>query len=183
MIFESVENGPLIWPSIEDNGVTYPKKYSELSTTKATQADCDVKATNIILQGLPPEYTTALILHHHQSLKLHILQQQQTEFPTLDSCLTVLVFKQGDDLIGAINHMMSFLSAIVTSRYLTINNKLRNSSNPRKQASINYGKITLQLVQGRQTSFATGTSRTYTPGASGSNSGKQRTVTCYNCKG
>ncbi|GKC78226.1 hypothetical protein Tco_1129000, partial [Tanacetum coccineum] len=31
------------------------------------------------------------------------------------------------------------------------------------------------LVQGRQISFATGRSRTYTPGASGSNSGKQRT--------
>ncbi|GJR05822.1 retrovirus-related pol polyprotein from transposon TNT 1-94 [Tanacetum coccineum] len=28
-----------------------------------------------------------------------------------------------------------------------------------------------------------GTSRTYTPGASGSNSGKQRTAICYNCKG
>nr|GEW72824.1 hypothetical protein [Tanacetum cinerariifolium] len=32
-----------------------PKKYSELSATKAILADCDVKATNIILQGLPPE--------------------------------------------------------------------------------------------------------------------------------
>ncbi|GKA62076.1 hypothetical protein Tco_0761595, partial [Tanacetum coccineum] len=38
-------------------------------------------------------------------------------------------------------------------------------------------------LQGRQISFATGTSRTYTPGASGSNSGKQRTVICYNYKG
>nr|GEW22734.1 zinc knuckle CX2CX4HX4C [Tanacetum cinerariifolium] len=55
MILKSVENGPLIWPSIKDNGVTRPKKYSELSATKAIQADCDVKATNIILQGLPPE--------------------------------------------------------------------------------------------------------------------------------
>ncbi|GJU75389.1 uncharacterized mitochondrial protein-like protein [Tanacetum coccineum] len=36
---------------------------------------------------------------------------------------------------------------------------------------------------GRQTSFAAGTTRTYTPGASGRNSGKQRTVICYNCKG
>ncbi|GJT17605.1 retrovirus-related pol polyprotein from transposon TNT 1-94 [Tanacetum coccineum] len=35
---------------------------------------------------------------------------------------------------------------------------------------------------GRQTSLAAGTTRTYTPGASGSNSGKQRTVICYNCK-
>nr|GEX43857.1 hypothetical protein [Tanacetum cinerariifolium] len=55
MILESVENGPLLWPSIEENGVTRPKKYSELSTTKSIQANCDVKATNIILQGLPPE--------------------------------------------------------------------------------------------------------------------------------
>nr|GEV72591.1 integrase, catalytic region, zinc finger, CCHC-type, peptidase aspartic, catalytic [Tanacetum cinerariifolium] len=55
MILESVENGPLLWPTVEENGVTRPKKYSELSTTEAIQDDCDVKATNIILQGLPPE--------------------------------------------------------------------------------------------------------------------------------
>nr|GEU44483.1 reverse transcriptase domain-containing protein [Tanacetum cinerariifolium] len=35
---------------------------------------------------------------------------------------------------------------------------------------------------GRQISFATGTTRTYTLGANGSNSRKQRTVICYNCK-
>ncbi|GJY67560.1 protein kinase-like domain, concanavalin A-like lectin/glucanase domain protein [Tanacetum coccineum] len=35
---------------------------------------------------------------------------------------------------------------------------------------------------GRQTSLDAGTTRTYTPRASGSNSGKQRTVICYNCK-
>ncbi|GKE63763.1 hypothetical protein Tco_1514130 [Tanacetum coccineum] len=55
MILESVENCPLIWPTIEENQVTRPKKYSKLSATEAIQADCDVKATNIILQGLPPE--------------------------------------------------------------------------------------------------------------------------------
>ncbi|GJS58080.1 integrase, catalytic region, zinc finger, CCHC-type containing protein [Tanacetum coccineum] len=36
---------------------------------------------------------------------------------------------------------------------------------------------------GRQTTYAAGTTRKYTPGASGSNTGKQRTVICYNCKG
>ncbi|GKA58938.1 retrovirus-related pol polyprotein from transposon TNT 1-94 [Tanacetum coccineum] len=36
---------------------------------------------------------------------------------------------------------------------------------------------------GRKISFASGTSRTYTPGASGSNSRKQKTVICYNCIG
>nr|GEV53046.1 retrovirus-related Pol polyprotein from transposon TNT 1-94 [Tanacetum cinerariifolium] len=35
--------------------MTRPKKYSELSATEAIQADCDVKATNIIIQGIPSE--------------------------------------------------------------------------------------------------------------------------------
>ncbi|GJT12075.1 retrovirus-related pol polyprotein from transposon TNT 1-94 [Tanacetum coccineum] len=110
-------------------------------------------------------------------------QPQQHEFPQLDSGLTVPVFKQGDDPIDAINHMMSFLSAIVTSRYPTTNNQLRNSSNPRQQATINDGRVTLEPIQGRQISFATGTTRTYTLGESGSNFRKERTVICYNCKG
>nr|GEW43469.1 retrovirus-related Pol polyprotein from transposon TNT 1-94 [Tanacetum cinerariifolium] len=291
---------------IEENEVTRPKKYSELSATKATQADCDVKATNIILQGSPPEVYalvsnhrivkelweriqllmqgTSLTKHkrefntkflntlppewskfmtdvklvrdshtanidqlhaylgqyefhanevrlmherisdplalvathqmtqspyqshqnsyqnsqfqpqvslyqssqygsHYQSstplsitypsndyqssvhhniysplssiLQMEyaptVNQQQQPEFPQLDSGLTVPVFKQGDDPIDAINHMMSFLSVVVTSRFPTTNNQPRNSN--------------------------------YTPAASESNSGKQRTVICYNCKG
>nr|GEV84358.1 hypothetical protein [Tanacetum cinerariifolium] len=41
MILESVENGPLILPTIEENGVSRPKKYFELSATEAIQADCD----------------------------------------------------------------------------------------------------------------------------------------------
>ncbi|GKA99637.1 integrase, catalytic region, zinc finger, CCHC-type containing protein, partial [Tanacetum coccineum] len=220
MILESVENGPLIWPTIEENGVTRPRKYSELTHADAIQADCDVKATNIILQGLPPK-VYALVSNHRitkelwERIQLLMLgtsltkqerkfnhnvysppsslpqieyaptvnQQQQLEFPQLDLGLTVPVFKQGDDPIDAINHMMSFLLAVVTSRYPTTNNQLRNSSNPRQQATINDERVTLQPVQGRQISFAMGTSRTYTSKASGSNSRKQRTVICYNCKG
>ncbi|GJZ71832.1 hypothetical protein Tco_0635683 [Tanacetum coccineum] len=69
MILESVESGPLIWPTIEENGVTRRKKYSELSATEAIQADCDVKETNIILQGLPPE-VYALVSNHRIAKKL-----------------------------------------------------------------------------------------------------------------
>nr|GEZ41552.1 hypothetical protein [Tanacetum cinerariifolium] len=55
MIIESIENGPLNWPSTEENSMTRPKKYSQLSATEAILADSNVKATNIILQGLPLE--------------------------------------------------------------------------------------------------------------------------------
>ncbi|GKA36448.1 hypothetical protein Tco_0722939 [Tanacetum coccineum] len=52
MILESVEHGPLIWPTVEENGVIRIKKYVELSAAEKIQADCYIKATNIILQGL-----------------------------------------------------------------------------------------------------------------------------------
>ncbi|GJS90771.1 retrovirus-related pol polyprotein from transposon TNT 1-94 [Tanacetum coccineum] len=68
--------------------------------------------------------------------------------------LIVPVFQKGDDPIDAINHMMSFFTVVVTSRYPTTNNQLRNSSNPRQQATINNGRVTLQPIQGRQTSIA-----------------------------
>nr|GFC85339.1 hypothetical protein [Tanacetum cinerariifolium] len=34
MILESVEHGPLIWPTIEENRVTRTKKYAELSAAE-----------------------------------------------------------------------------------------------------------------------------------------------------
>ncbi|GJU30599.1 hypothetical protein Tco_1174188 [Tanacetum coccineum] len=305
MILESVENGPLIWHSIEENRVTRPKKYSELSATEAIQADCDIKATNIILQGLPPEIY-ALVSNHkvakelwariqllmqgtsltkqerecklydefdkfaykkgkilcefylifllllndmkiynmkleqfqvntkflntlppewskfvtdvklvqdlhttnidqlhaylgqhefhamrfsqqystHQSstplsitlpsndyqstihhnvysssssipqLEYASIINQQLEFSQPNSGLIVPVFQKGDNPIDAINYMMPFWTAVVTSLYPTTNNQLKNSSNPRQQANINNGRVTLQPIQGIQTSLA-----------------------------
>ncbi|GKB26477.1 hypothetical protein Tco_0865878 [Tanacetum coccineum] len=67
MILESVEHGPLIWPKIEENGVIRTKKYEELSATKKIQADYDLKATNIILQGLPSDVYS--LVNHHRVAK------------------------------------------------------------------------------------------------------------------
>ncbi|GJR00342.1 hypothetical protein Tco_0523326 [Tanacetum coccineum] len=69
MILESVKNDPLIWPTVEENGVTRTNKYAELSTAKKIQADCDMKATNIILQGLPADIYS-LVNHHRVSKDL-----------------------------------------------------------------------------------------------------------------
>nr|GFA98407.1 hypothetical protein [Tanacetum cinerariifolium] len=63
IILESVEHGPLLWPSVTEEGVTRLKKYSKLSAAEAIQADCDVKATNIILQALSLEIYALVSTH------------------------------------------------------------------------------------------------------------------------
>ncbi|GJY34377.1 hypothetical protein Tco_0418846 [Tanacetum coccineum] len=67
MILESVENGSLIWPTVKVNGVTRTKKYVKLSVAEKIQADCDIKATNIILQGLPADIYS--LINHHKVAK------------------------------------------------------------------------------------------------------------------
>ncbi|GJY05694.1 hypothetical protein Tco_0371634 [Tanacetum coccineum] len=233
-ILESVKDGPLIWPTIEVNGVIGEKKYNELSPVKKLQADCDMKATNIILQGIPPDvyalvntkflnnlppewskfvtdvklvkdlhttnfdqlkayleqhdihadevrimrernldllalYNTYSSSAHQQAYAQPLIeyfdspvhhQSQQAEFPQLDTGLAAPVFKPGDDPIDVINKMMSFLSTVITSRFPFTNNQLRNSSNPRQQETNQDGKVTVQQVQGRQGTYAAGTSGT-----------------------
>nr|GFA68837.1 hypothetical protein [Tanacetum cinerariifolium] len=51
MILESVENSLLLWPTVEKNGVTRTKKYSELSATEAIQSDCDDKVLLVQTQA------------------------------------------------------------------------------------------------------------------------------------
>ncbi|GKE07531.1 hypothetical protein Tco_1399549 [Tanacetum coccineum] len=59
-----VENGPLVWPAIAlENDTVIPKTCEELSKKENLQADYDLKATNIVLQGLPSDFY-ALISHH-----------------------------------------------------------------------------------------------------------------------
>ncbi|GJV91470.1 hypothetical protein Tco_1539283 [Tanacetum coccineum] len=127
---------------------------------QAIQADCDIKETNIILQGLPPEvyalspqsgspyqsqqYSThqsstplsitypsndyQSSIHHNvyspssfiPQLKCAPTVNQQSEFSQPDSGLIVPVFQKGDDLIDAINHMMSFLTAIFKDKVLLV---------------------------------------------------------------
>nr|GEY38846.1 hypothetical protein [Tanacetum cinerariifolium] len=107
---------------------------------------------------------------------------QYSEFSSPETGLVVLVFQKGDDPIDAINHIISFLTAVVTLRYYATNNQLRTSSNPRQQATINNGRVTIQPIQRRQNSMTAGSSRPFASGSGGA-SRKQRVIVCYNCKG
>ncbi|GKD23146.1 hypothetical protein Tco_1224849 [Tanacetum coccineum] len=74
MILSSADNRPPMldkdlydsW-KIEDNGLIKTKKYVELSAAEKIQADCDIKVTNIILQGLPADIYS--LVNHHRVAK------------------------------------------------------------------------------------------------------------------
>nr|GEW24502.1 hypothetical protein [Tanacetum cinerariifolium] len=108
--------------------------------------------------------------------------QHSSEYSPPKTGLLVLVFQKGDDPIDAINHMMSFLTAVVTSKYPATNNQLRTSSNPHQQATINNGKVTIQPIHGRQNYMSAGSSKPFASGL-GRASGRQRVIMCYNYKG
>nr|GEY42811.1 hypothetical protein [Tanacetum cinerariifolium] len=67
MMLDSIENGPLVYLTIEENGQIHIKKYAELTKQEKVQDDCDVQATNIIIQGLPPDVYS--LVNHHQAAK------------------------------------------------------------------------------------------------------------------
>ncbi|GJX81807.1 hypothetical protein Tco_0331288 [Tanacetum coccineum] len=73
--------------------------------------------------------------------------QPMPESPFVDSGFAVLVFSPEDDPIAYINKAMAFLTAVASSRFPSTNNQLRTSSNPRNQATIQDGRVTVQQVQ------------------------------------
>nr|GEU36773.1 hypothetical protein [Tanacetum cinerariifolium] len=199
MILEFVENGPLIWPSIEENRDTRPKKYSELSAMEAIQADCDVKATNIILQGLPPK-VYALVSNHEVAKELWeriqlfmqgtSLIKQEREFKLYDG-FDKFVYKKGETLLNT-----KFLNTppLEWSKFVTDVKLVRNLHKMKIDQLYTYlgqhefhangvrlmhelNSDLLALVATHQMT------QTYTSGTSGSYSGKQKTVICYNYKG
>ncbi|GKD30336.1 hypothetical protein Tco_1241114, partial [Tanacetum coccineum] len=87
MILNSVQNGPLVWPTVvEEDGTTRTNKYEELLIAEKLQADCDLKAINIVFK----------VFHR--------------------MCLAVPVFTQGYDPIAYLNKAMAFLTVIASSR-------------------------------------------------------------------
>ncbi|GJY50079.1 hypothetical protein Tco_0440035 [Tanacetum coccineum] len=74
MILYGADNRPPMldkdfYDSWKSKMVTRAKKYAELSAIEKIQADCDLKATNIILQGLPSDIYS-LINHHRVATDL-----------------------------------------------------------------------------------------------------------------
>ncbi|GJT64548.1 hypothetical protein Tco_1016028 [Tanacetum coccineum] len=235
MMLDSIDNGPLVYPTVEENRQTKPIKYSELTEAQQLQDDCDVQSTNIILHGLLPDvyalvnhqeaakdiwdrvkllmkgtellyqerecrlynlfdkfayvygetlyeyywrfsqlindikfvtdvklykslYTTNydqlygyLSQHERHANEVRITCEIYSDPPILVANSPILYNPSqspqhpGEDPIECINKAIAFLSD-VASRFPPSNNQLRTSSNPRNQATIQDGRVTVQQI-------------------------------------
>nr|GEV93200.1 hypothetical protein [Tanacetum cinerariifolium] len=185
MILESVEHDPLLWPTVEEDGVntkflnTLPLEWSKFVTNIKLVRDLyttNVDQLHAYLGQNEYHDNEVRLMHERTSDTLALISQHQlNKYSPPETGLVVSVFQQGDDPIDAINHMMSFLTAVVTSRYPVTNNQLRTSSNPRQQATINNGRVTIQPIQRRQNSMSVGSSRPFASGLGGA-SGRQKVL-------
>ncbi|GJX15965.1 hypothetical protein Tco_0216797 [Tanacetum coccineum] len=102
----------------------------------------------------------------------------------VNSGFAVPVFSLGDDPIACLNKAMAFLTIVASLRFPSTNNQLITSSNPRNQATIQDGRVIVQLVQGRQGQNYSGTAYKNNATSSRGNtaSGIARVVKCYNCQ-
>nr|GEV18995.1 hypothetical protein [Tanacetum cinerariifolium] len=125
MMLDLIDNGLLVYPTVEENGLTRPKKYSKLTEAQQLHDNCDqVQVNTKFLNALPSEWSKFVT-----DVKL-----------AKNFGLTVPTFQQEEDPIDCITKAMACLSD-VASRFPPLNNQLIISSNPINQAIIQDGRV------------------------------------------
>ncbi|GKB74056.1 hypothetical protein Tco_0935468, partial [Tanacetum coccineum] len=154
-------------------GIRRPQKVTDLSQEEKLRYDefATIDSGNplALLENTynpPLSYNSQQIQYHTQPSEFYQPYQQLIQSPPLQSYAPTVVqqpptfqldtrfvipnFLPTDDPIASLNTAMIFLISAYGSRYPPTNNQLRTSSNPRTQATIQNGQVTIQNVQGRQ---------------------------------
>nr|GEU46792.1 hypothetical protein [Tanacetum cinerariifolium] len=165
MMIDSIDKGPLVYLTVEENGQTRPKKYSKLTEAQQIQDDCDVQATNIILHSPPPN---VYALFNHQEAAKDIwdkvkmlmkgtgLSYQEHEY-RLYNLFDKFAY-QGKDPIECINKAMALLFAVASRKNTkNLNTKISklNEELSDRENNVYHYKIGLSQVEARLVEFKT----------------------------
>ncbi|GJS13735.1 hypothetical protein Tco_0408207 [Tanacetum coccineum] len=66
-LIDSVDNGPFQYGTVVVDDITRARTYKELTDKEKINEECDIRATNIVLKGLPPDVYN--IVNHHTLAK------------------------------------------------------------------------------------------------------------------
>ncbi|GJR19800.1 hypothetical protein Tco_0968327 [Tanacetum coccineum] len=157
MMLESIEHGPLIYLTIEEN---------DQIRNKNMQNSLNKRSFKMIVMF---KHSTLFFKVFHQMCILLSTIVRQLKISGIESSysckalnsniknVNVNLFLPRDDPIACLNKAMAFMSTVVASHIPSTNNQLRTSSNLRNQTTIHDGRVTVQQVQGRQGQSFAGT--------------------------
>ncbi|GJV23056.1 hypothetical protein Tco_1375751 [Tanacetum coccineum] len=139
--------------SIHSYYLRYAKLINDIKMIPMSMSNMQINTK--FMNHLQPEWSR-FVTAAKQARDLHVVNFDQfyappvfQQPPTLqpDTRFAVLTFLPTDNLIASLNKAMIFLSSAYSSRYPPTNNQLQASSNPRTQATIQNGQVTIQNVQ------------------------------------
>ncbi|GKD08414.1 hypothetical protein Tco_1188099 [Tanacetum coccineum] len=130
--FKDIRDGNLKLTNQQQSLVTEGAILEACLVTKgATLEACLVNESRALDDNLVVKETTDDSVTSSEQLDKSISSQQpHATFPQLDSGLVVPTLLPTDDPIACLNKAMAFMSTVFSSRFPSINNQLRTSSNP-----------------------------------------------------
>nr|GEX72284.1 integrase, catalytic region, zinc finger, CCHC-type, peptidase aspartic, catalytic [Tanacetum cinerariifolium] len=166
-------------------GPERPRVYSDLSPEEKDRYNVDIRASNILLQGLPKDIYT--LINHYTDAKdiwdnvKMLLEGSELTKEDRES--------QFENLIENLTNTLALLTQSYKTFLPQTNNQLRASSNARNQAIVQDDRVVVQNVQGRQNRGKGmnpwGESAVGYGGAQNRvgnvNPSQARSVKCYNC--
>ncbi|GJU91190.1 retrovirus-related pol polyprotein from transposon TNT 1-94 [Tanacetum coccineum] len=180
MILSGADNPP---PML-DKDLT--KKYAELSATEKIQADYDMKAINIILQGLPTNIYS--FVNHHRVAndlweKVQLLMQRTSLTKQERKFNTKFLNNLPPEWSKFVTDV-KLVKDLHTTNFDQLHAYLEQHELHANEVRLMRERMIVQPLQGRQNSYAAGTSgtRANTSGTGGNYSGQQGVVKCFNCQ-
>ncbi|GKB31981.1 hypothetical protein Tco_0871382 [Tanacetum coccineum] len=126
MILNSVQNGPLIWPTVTDTDGLPSDVYAIVNHHKVSKEIWD--RVKLLMQGTK---LFSQLINNMNVINMSMRSVQvNTKFLNslpLEWSLAIHVFNLGDDPIACLNKAMAFLTAVASSRFPSTNNQLRTS--------------------------------------------------------
>nr|GEW42643.1 hypothetical protein [Tanacetum cinerariifolium] len=182
MILESVEHGPLLWPTVEEDGVTRLKKYSKFTYKVAKDLwewiQMLMQGTSLTKQERECKLYDAFDKFAYQ--KGETLPDFYLRFSLLlnDMHMYNMKLEQFQVNTKFLNTLPPEWSKFVTDTKLVRDLHTTNVN----QLHAYLGQHEYHVNEERQNFVSAGSSRPFTSGPGGA-PGKQRVIVCYNCKG
>ncbi|GKB29812.1 hypothetical protein Tco_0869213, partial [Tanacetum coccineum] len=184
MMLDSIDNGPLVYPTIEEDRQTRPKKYFELTEAQQLQDDCDVQAT-----------ISFFTVFHPMCMHLLTIKRQLRIFVQVNTKFLNALPPEWSKFVTDVKLAKSFYTTKYDQLYAYLSQHERHANEvrimrerypvPLALATIQDGRVTVQQVQGRQAqSFASTGNRGIATTTRGNYAASQpRVVKCYNYQG